>query len=242
MSSHTRVGYSNHFNLFSNQPLERSHQSTETIPIYPVASLDSNGPIDIIISSNSIHFLDLNSSWLEISGRVLKKDGSELDSNDDVTPVNLFCSSLFSEVQVSFNDTDINDPRFFPFKWYVSTIFDYNDADRNSILSAGLYYASETTRKDLIANSKSFELWCKLGDNIFNTVQYIPHFVDVRISMKRNNAAFSLIAKDKTVAGTSVAPSNDDHKIVLDKVIFHCKKIIPHQDIIGLLMPIFTMG
>lgn len=97
-----------------------------------------------------------------------------------------------------------------------------------------MYYDSDSTRKDLIATSKAFDLFCRIGDPIFNTGYYIPHFVDVKISLKRSSSAFSLIAKDKTVAGSRVVVSNDYYKIVLDKVIYHCKKVIPHPDVITL--------
>ena len=54
----------------------------------PMASLNSGGPIEFLLSESGDDYLDLVNTYLAVRAKVVNGDGSNLDTNDAVSPVN----------------------------------------------------------------------------------------------------------------------------------------------------------
>ena len=71
---------------------------------------------------------------------------------DDVRPVNLFLHSLFSEVDISLNDTQITSSNnTYPYRAYLETLFSYGPDAKASQLSSSMYYKDTAGAMDEIA-------------------------------------------------------------------------------------------
>lgn len=69
-----------------------------------ISFLDSNAKLDFKVLGSSSQYLDTNDSFLEIQLKVVNPDGTDLAADAEVSPVNLLLHSLFSNVEVSFNN------------------------------------------------------------------------------------------------------------------------------------------
>ena len=81
--------------LFSVPPTQTSIEASSFIDYYPISSLVDGSPIEFDISSSGEIYLDLNNSQLYCRVQIVKGDGTTLDANDKVGPVNNFLVSLF---------------------------------------------------------------------------------------------------------------------------------------------------
>jgi hypothetical protein len=61
--------------------------------------------------------------------QIVNTDGSDLDTNTDVGPVNLWMHSLFSDVSVSLSETIVSSPiSMYPYRAYIETLLSYGPA------------------------------------------------------------------------------------------------------------------
>jgi hypothetical protein len=76
------------------------------VEIHPLASLAPGAPIEFAISGNTEEYLDLFNTFLHVKAKVTLGNGNNLPAGDvEVAPVNYYMHSLFSQVDVSLNDT-----------------------------------------------------------------------------------------------------------------------------------------
>ena len=67
----------------------------------PTASLRAGGFIEFLITGSGNDYLDLASTCLYVRAKVTKADGTDLDTDNPVEPVNSWLHPLFSQVDVS---------------------------------------------------------------------------------------------------------------------------------------------
>ncbi len=238
MDSHKNkeVAYTQHFHIFDQPVLEKSVSSAEFIPYYPVGSLTDCSIIEFNIPSNSVHSLDLSSSYIYIRGRIRKKNKANLTATDIVAPVNNFAGALFSQVEIFVNDNLVCDPNYYPFKSLIDSFLHHNARDRESLLTAGMFIPDDNEAIDTTTNtgckkrvalaklSTTWEMTTKIQDGLFRLEKYLPNFVNIRLKLRRSSPAFALVTSMSTAA-------DDDYIIDLDEMIFYCKKITPYDDI-----------
>ena len=71
----------------------------------PTASLRAVGFIEFLITGSGNDYLELASTCLYVRAKVTKADGTDLDTDNPVEPVNSWLHTLFSLVDVSLNST-----------------------------------------------------------------------------------------------------------------------------------------
>ena len=198
--------------LFSVPPTQTAVEEGQFIEIHPLAALAHNAPIEFAISGNTEEYLDLTNSFLHVTVKVTKANGQNLDAGADVAPVNLFLHSLFSQVDVSLNDTVITpSENTYPYRAYIETTLSYGKEAKNGHLSAALYvkdtpgYVSDTmgdnneglkARRDAAAQSAEIEMMGRLHSDLFAQERYLINRVDVKVKLTPSKDAFNLIAHD----------------------------------------------
>lgn len=66
------IAYTQRFQIFNPPSLEQSVSSAEYVLIYPNGSADSS-VIEFNLVSNGVHCIDLSSSYIHTTGRIVKK-------------------------------------------------------------------------------------------------------------------------------------------------------------------------
>src|SRR6218665_4033257 len=91
--------------LFVVPPTQTSIESGNYVEYNPIATISQGTPIKFSITGAGQDYLDLASSQLYVKAQIIKANNDAIDNNDHVGPINLFLHSLFSEVDITLNDT-----------------------------------------------------------------------------------------------------------------------------------------
>ena len=113
-------GVKSELDIFSVPPTVTSIETGQWVEHQPMASFDSGGPIEFLLPGSGDAYLDLASTYLFVRAKVTKGDGSNLDTDDPVGPVNNWLHSLFSQVDVYLNDILVTpSTNTYPFRAYI---------------------------------------------------------------------------------------------------------------------------
>ena len=79
--------------------------TNDYVPFFPILSVrEPNNPIEFVINVGSNCYLDLADSWLSITARIKKADGTScVKTTDTVAPGNVFFQTMFQNLSVYIN-------------------------------------------------------------------------------------------------------------------------------------------
>ena len=98
------------------------------------------------------NYLDLANTQLYVKAQSLRQNRNPLQDADDVEPVNLFLHSLFSEVDISLDDTQItSSSNTYPYRAYLEILLSYGPDAKASQLSSLMYHKDTAGAMDEIA-------------------------------------------------------------------------------------------
>lgn len=146
------VAFTQRFQVFNAPSLEQSVSSSEYVPVFPNGSLADSSVIEFNLASNGVHCIDLASSYIYTTGKILKKNKSNLVAADVVAPCHIFAAALYSHIELYVNDVMCNDPSYYPYKALVDSLLYYNERDRDSFLKAGMYIKDTSLDIDVNKN------------------------------------------------------------------------------------------
>ena len=195
--------------LFDQPIIDSSLLQGKFITIYPSSVLQDNGPFDFIIPSDGQDFTDLPFTRLEGCIEILNLAGATLTETDINAYVNLLPQSLFKQIEVSVNNSQIADlsTPTYAFKSYIETVLTYpKDAKETTLLLE--HFNKDTLEKENIftlLNSISFNKrnqFAKKGKIYFSMLLHIDFFhstklllpgCEIKLKFIRNSDTFSLL-------------------------------------------------
>ena len=84
-----------------------------------------------------------------MEAQIVNTDGSDLDADTDVGPVNLWMHSLFSDVSVSLNEKLVLSPSsMYPYRAYIESLLSYRPAAKESQLTDVMWYKDTVGQQD----------------------------------------------------------------------------------------------
>lgn len=172
----------------------------------PVVNIqDNDAKIDFRIVGNTAQYLDLHDHFCYFRLKVVKFDGHDMPAGADVSTVNLFMHSLFSQCEVSINNQTVsNSNNCYMYKAYLETMLSYGTDYLKSQATCALFYEDTqggvtdktnegyAKRAKFIAQSKPVELIDKLKFDLANQHRYILNDTTVTISLTKAPEIFSL--------------------------------------------------
>ena len=179
--------------------------------------------------------MDLANTYLFVRAKVTKPDGSDLDTNNAVGPVNNWLHSLISQVDVYLNDTLVTpSTNTYPYRAYIETALSYGADAKETQLTSQLWYKDTAGRMDSVAladddtsnvgfknrrnyttRSRVVEMMGRLHVDMFLQDRFLLNGVDVKIRLVRS--------KDALMAGGA----NHDYKVnIIDASVFARKAIL----------------
>lgn len=206
--------------LFSVPPTQTAVEEGYFVEYYPLAALAPGAPIEFSVSGGTGEYMDLSNTFLHVRAKVSKNNGTALDANTDVAPVNNWLHSLFSQVDVSLNDTVISaSENTYPFRAYIEDTLNHGSEAKNSHMTASLYiadtpeYLDDTqgddneglkARRERAEQSHSIEMMGRLHSDIFQQERCLLNGVDLKVKLVPSKNGFNLIAHDPTQGFRSV--------------------------------------
>ena len=160
-----------------------------------------------------------------------------------VGPINLFLHSLFSDVEVSLNDTPVTSSNTtYAYRAYIKTLLSYGTTAKESQLTAQLYYKDDAGAmeernpynnqadankgfKKHTNRSHSVDMIGGMQSDLFFQDKYILSDVGMRIRFVRNKDAFCLMA----AAGSTFKVKILDCKLYVGKVEISPSVFIAHN-------------
>src|SRR6218665_1683095 len=91
--------------LFAVPPTQTSIEYGNYVEYNPITTISQGAPIEFSITGAGKDYLDLASTQLYVNAQIIKANNDPIDNNDNIGPTNLFLHSLFSEVDITLNDT-----------------------------------------------------------------------------------------------------------------------------------------
>jgi len=132
--------------LFSVPPTQTSVENGTWVEYHPLSAVGDGPPIEFDISGTSEDYIYL--------AKITKQDGTNLDVNDPVGPVNLLLHSLFSQVDISLKETQVTtSTNTYPYRAMLETLLSYGGDAKKSQLTSDLYYHGheQADRTDSVA-------------------------------------------------------------------------------------------
>ena len=232
--------------LFSRPKTNTGINQTSWVECHPVNQLTDTGDVQINISGSGSAYLDLSKTLLYVKAKIVKANGENLTATDKVGPINLFLHSMWSQMNVSFNQKQVSASGFdYAYQSIISTHLDMSPQAKTSFLQSALYYkdtagnmdatnsapsvddiASKNneglnTRAKFSTESKEFDMIGIPFADIFHMPRYLINGVDVGINLVQNKNSFRLIAQ-----GT------EQYKLKLTHVSLKACKVYPDNNMI----------
>ena len=206
--------------LFSVPPTQTAVEEGAFVEYHPLASLSPGAPIEFHISGATTDYLDFTNTFLHVRAKVTKADGTNLDIDTDVAPVNYWLHTLFSQVDISLNDTLItNSDNTYPFRAYLESTLNYGRDAKKSHLTSAMYYRDSTShlddtqgdanwgltvRRQMTSRSQEVDLMGRLHTDLMHQERYMLNGVDVKIRLTPSKSSFNLMAHTPAAGYKSV--------------------------------------
>ena len=200
--------------LFVVPPTQTSIESGTFVEYNPIATISQGNPIEFSITGAGQDYIDLSNSQLYVRAQIVKANNDAIDAGDNVGPVNLLLHSLFSEVDITLNDTLVTDSNnTYAYRSYLETVLSYGDAAKSSQLTSSLYYKDVAThfeeanphdangvntgfrKRSALANEGNIvEMLGCIHSDLFFQDRFLPNDVNIKIRLVRNKDAFCLMS------------------------------------------------
>ena len=193
--------------IFESPGLQTSVERGEYVEFRPLASLDDTGPLEFVVRGG-VEYVDLANTFLRVKAKVTLPDGGDLPAQAPVVPMNLTLHSMFSDVNIFLNTTQVtNYSGAYPYVAYLQTLLSYSPGVKDTQLQMGMYYGDTAghfqdvvgdqnvgmvARKHRAAESKTLDMLGRLHCDLFHQGKYIISHLDIRVKLSRAKNSFVL--------------------------------------------------
>src|SRR6218665_3844789 len=200
--------------LFVVPPTQTSIECGTFVEYNPISTISQGTPIEFSVTGAGQDYLDLSSTQLYVRAQIVKATDEPIDNNDNVGPTNLFLHSLFSEVDITLNDTLVTSSNnTYAYRSYLETLLSYGGAAKTSQLTSALYYKDvahhlenanpndDTAENDgfkirstMTREGRAVDMLGCLHSDLFFQDRFLPNDVNIKVRLVRNKDAFCLMS------------------------------------------------
>ncbi len=238
--------------LFSLPLTQNSLDRSYWLEQKPLSSLSDDAPLEFVIPGSSSEYIDLSETLLYVKAKIIKNDGSDLEKEAVVAPVNNLLHSMFSQIDVYLNGKLITpSSNTYPYRAYIENLLNYGQEAKDTHLSSCMWNNDDATKMEALsdenkgfkkrqgytAESKAFDLIGKIHSDIFTQERYLISDVDVRVKLVRSKNSFSLMADTNFESKITIM----DASLIIRKVKINPSILLAHAkalDIATVKMPI----
>jgi len=137
--------------LFSEPPTQTSVEIANWIEYHPLTTVGDDSPIEFDINGTGEDYIDLANTMLLVRAKIIQMDGNNIAAADPVGPMNLWLHSLFSQVDISLNGTQVtSSTNTYSYRAMIKTLLSYSDDTKMSQLTSSLFYEDKSGRMDVV--------------------------------------------------------------------------------------------
>lgn len=202
--------------LFSVPPTQTSVESSSYNVYHPLNSISDCTSIEFEISGNGEDYIDLSNTFLHVSAKIVKQNGSDIEEASVVGPINNFLPSLFSQLDITLNGTLItSSTNMYPYRAIIETLLSYGTDAKKSQLTAGLFFKDRAgqmdsveldgdnvndgflTRRAFCARSRTVDMMGRVHADLFYQDRFMLNEVTIALKFTRSKDAFCLMSDSK---------------------------------------------
>ena len=147
--SHYQKTPLNSLNIFSIPNIQNAITGSQYANYYPVSDLTEGAPIEFNIFGNGQDYIALQDTLLFLRVKIVDADGKKLKPTSKVGFINIPLQSLWSQVDVSFNQKLVTSSSTnYGYKAYISTLLNYGKQAQRTQLSSELFYKDSPLAMD----------------------------------------------------------------------------------------------
>jgi len=229
--------------LFTISPTQTSIVKKTDIEYQPISTVTADTPIEFTVVGDE-NYVDLGFVNLLISARIKHKDGTNLEADEKIAPVNNLLHALWKQIEVYVGSTLVSSStNTYSPESYCKTVLSYGMGAKKSQLQMSMWYNDTAgafddakvgddgkndglkARSKLIAQSKEFELVGPLLCDIFMVRKFLLSFVDLKIKLIPNAPEYFLMSgetgKEYKIDFTSVKLKVRKIKIANHVILAH---------------------
>ena len=219
--------------LFQVPPTQISFEAARIVDYHPIANIE-NGPIEFFISGSSDEYIDLSQTFLYLQCQIVK------EQNANVAPANLFLHTLFSQVDVSLNETLVTaSVNTYPYRCIFETLLNYGKDAKESHLAASMFFKDTAGKMDTFdadnhgahkratIAANDFDMYGRLHVDMFFQDRLLINNVNVRLRLTRSKDTFCLMS-DKATSKCKITKAI----LTVRKVRVNPKIMLAHADVL----------
>ena len=241
MAKPKNLGFNSELLLFHPPVTNVGVEQIQWLHIAPISQITEESAIDFVIPGSGSQYLDLRRSRLYVKAKIVKEDGSDCTSDDTVSPVNLWMSSLFSQVNVYLQQTLVSSSGTNnSYKSYLEVLLNYGIDAKESQCQTQLYYKDSAGAMDetdplgspinqglfqrhaIAKNSAIVDMEGPIYADIFEINRYLINGVEVRVKLFPSKSPFHLMGK-----------TEGKYKTIIQQVILKACKVSVSPDVIA---------
>ena len=197
--------------IFDKEAFQTDFQGYQREKFFPSSPISGNSPIEFLINGSSEEYLDLNTIYVELELKIVKKGGKAIAPADKVALVNLPLSSIFSDVLLTVGTQQIEGgDGCYPYKSYMSVLMNSHPAAQTTHMIPMGWIRDQAGRMDDEANtgllargkwtekSKSCFFYGPLYLDFFRQNRKLISQTDVRLKFFRSKPEFCLMGHNST--------------------------------------------
>lgn len=200
--------------LFTVPTTQTSIESSQFVTYNPVSSLTQEGPVEFVIAAQSEEYIALSHTYLLVRLQILPTGPTDptalaADGNK-FSPVNNLLSSLFSQVDVSFNQKTVSSSgSTYPYRAYIESLLNYGVDAASTHRGSSLWFLDspgkfESThagqgnegldkRLEYVKDEKTVQLTGYLHGDVFTQERLLLNGIELAIRLIRSKDAFVLM-------------------------------------------------
>ena len=190
-------------------PTLTTMKDSQWIDYHPIASLDSyHAPIEFVVPGHTEYYTDLSQTYLYLKFRILRSNGTNLEADKKVAPINNFFHSMFSGIDLYLNNKLVtSNMDTYPYRAYIENLFSFgSDVKDNQLKAAEFWYEDEpgkfedfdhanvTARITPFKLSKPLELQGRLHLDLAMQEKYLPNGIEFRLRLNRASPQFCIMS------------------------------------------------
>jgi len=144
-------------------PTQTSVENGNWIEYHPLTTIGDDSPIEFDTNGTGGDYIDSANTMLLVRAKIIEMDGTNLANADPIGPVNHWLHSLFSQVDISLNGTQVTTLKnTCPYLAMIEMLLSYNDDTKMSQLTSSLFYEDQSGRMDIVdfgAAARNRGLW-----------------------------------------------------------------------------------
>ena len=231
--------------LFTIPATQTSIHKGQWIEYHPLSNITDTGPIEFNVSGTGEEYLDLARTQLYVKAKITKANGTALDADTQVGPLNLLLHSLFSQVNVSLNERLISaSTNTYPYGGMIESLLNYGEEAKtiqpsmamfdkdtagkmgvaNPLAAADEANLGLKARYEFIKESPTVDMMGPIHSDLFFQDRLMLNAVNLRIKLNRAKNVYCLV---------SLAAGANFKVVITEAILFGLRVKVASSIILG---------